>query len=235
MRPDQMQHRLGASTVWTILPARWRRSGTQAVGSLVAAVLRAQANGVLAVDFSMDRPPGVPEGGCMCCSGSKSRPAGAMCSVSHRVRWGSPAVAANRLPHRNVAQPIIRRAYEVSIWAGEPGAGDAPHGQGGELAERDDDHRRLRFPSDVIVVAVRLYLRFGLSYRDVEERERVDRHRSDRASITWNRWSRGPGTAADYGRSRQGLRDPRPRAIALRLARPTRIRSVSGTPRSGTG
>ena len=26
-----------------------------------------------------------------------------------------------------------------------------------------------RFPSDVIVVAVRWYLRFGLSYRDVEE------------------------------------------------------------------
>jgi transposase-like protein len=29
--------------------------------------------------------------------------------------------------------------------------------------------RRLRFPPDVIVVAVRWYLRFGLSYRDVEE------------------------------------------------------------------
>ena len=29
--------------------------------------------------------------------------------------------------------------------------------------------RRLRFPSDVIVAAVRWYLRFGLSYRDVEE------------------------------------------------------------------
>jgi len=26
-----------------------------------------------------------------------------------------------------------------------------------------------RFPSDVIVVAVRWYLRFGLSYRDIEE------------------------------------------------------------------
>jgi len=26
-----------------------------------------------------------------------------------------------------------------------------------------------RFPSDVIVLAVRWYLRFGLSYRDVEE------------------------------------------------------------------
>jgi transposase-like protein len=26
-----------------------------------------------------------------------------------------------------------------------------------------------RFPPDVIVVAVRLYLRYGLSYRDVEE------------------------------------------------------------------
>jgi IS6 family transposase len=29
--------------------------------------------------------------------------------------------------------------------------------------------RRLRLPSDVIVLAVRWYLRFGLSYRDVEE------------------------------------------------------------------
>ena len=29
--------------------------------------------------------------------------------------------------------------------------------------------RRLRFPPDVIVLAVRWYLRFGLSYRDVEE------------------------------------------------------------------
>ena len=29
--------------------------------------------------------------------------------------------------------------------------------------------RRFRFPSDVIVLAVRWYLRFGLSYRDVEE------------------------------------------------------------------
>jgi transposase-like protein len=29
--------------------------------------------------------------------------------------------------------------------------------------------RRLPFPSDVIVVAVRWYLRFGLSYRDIEE------------------------------------------------------------------
>jgi transposase-like protein len=28
---------------------------------------------------------------------------------------------------------------------------------------------RFRFPPDVIVVAVRWYLRFGLSYRDVEE------------------------------------------------------------------
>jgi transposase, IS6 family len=28
---------------------------------------------------------------------------------------------------------------------------------------------RFRFPSDVIVLAVRWYLRFGLSYRDVEE------------------------------------------------------------------
>jgi transposase-like protein len=28
---------------------------------------------------------------------------------------------------------------------------------------------RLRFPCDVIVLAVRWYLRFGLSYRDVEE------------------------------------------------------------------
>jgi transposase, IS6 family len=27
-----------------------------------------------------------------------------------------------------------------------------------------------RFPSDVIVLAVRWYLRFGLSYRDLEER-----------------------------------------------------------------
>jgi hypothetical protein len=29
--------------------------------------------------------------------------------------------------------------------------------------------RRFRFPPDVIVLAVRWYLRFGLSYRDVEE------------------------------------------------------------------
>ncbi len=29
--------------------------------------------------------------------------------------------------------------------------------------------RRFRFPAEVIVVAVRWYLRYGLSYRDVEE------------------------------------------------------------------
>ena len=29
--------------------------------------------------------------------------------------------------------------------------------------------RRVRFPAEVIVVAVRWYLRYGLSYRDVEE------------------------------------------------------------------
>jgi transposase-like protein len=35
--------------------------------------------------------------------------------------------------------------------------------------------RRVRFPPEVTVVAVRWYLRFGLSYRDVEELHSVDR------------------------------------------------------------
>lgn len=37
------------------------------------------------------------------------------------------------------------------------------------LAASDVGVRRLPFPTDVIVVEVRWYLRFGLSYRDVEE------------------------------------------------------------------
>jgi transposase-like protein len=43
-----------------------------------------------------------------------------------------------------------------------------------------------RFPPDVIIVAVRWYLRYGLSYRDVEEllAERGYRHRS----VTVYRW-----------------------------------------------
>jgi hypothetical protein len=54
-------------------------------------------------------------------------------------------------------------------------------GLGGEIPGRRTAHRSrpsiaprsafagFRFPSDVIVLAVRWYLRFGLSYRDVEE------------------------------------------------------------------
>jgi transposase-like protein len=37
------------------------------------------------------------------------------------------------------------------------------------LQSRDRPSPASAFPSDVIVLAVRWYLRFGLSYRDVEE------------------------------------------------------------------
>ena len=37
------------------------------------------------------------------------------------------------------------------------------------LPQQDSAFAGFRFPSEVIVVAVRWYLRIGLSYRDVEE------------------------------------------------------------------
>ena len=45
-----------------------------------------------------------------------------------------------------------------------------------------------RFPSEVITLAVRWYLRFGLSYRDVEELLARTRHRGeprDRTPVGW--------------------------------------------------
>ena len=42
-----------------------------------------------------------------------------------------------------------------------------------------------RFPSDVIVVAVRWYLRFGLSYRDVEELHSERGVEVDHVTIYW--------------------------------------------------
>jgi hypothetical protein len=56
-----------------------------------------------------------------------------------------------------------------------------------------------RFPPDVIVLAVRWYLRFGLSYRDVEEllAERgidVD-HVTGGCNVSAHCWSTRPGSA----------------------------------------
>jgi transposase-like protein len=45
-----------------------------------------------------------------------------------------------------------------------------------------------RFPSDVIVLAVRWYLRFGLSYRDLEESwHRTDRYANNRVECDHGR------------------------------------------------
>ena len=54
-----------------------------------------------------------------------------------------------------------RRSYHV------PGRSPAPSAPA--AAQNPDQLRNAGFPPDVIVVAVRWYLRFGLSYRDVEE------------------------------------------------------------------
>ena len=66
-----------------------------------------------------------------------------------------------------------------------------------------------RFPSDVIVVAVRWYLRFGLSYRDVEEllAERGGRGRPRHHLPV------GPAIHAVAGRGRPALPAPRRRAL----------------------
>ena len=58
-----------------------------------------------------------------------------------------------------------------------------------------------RFPADVIVLAVRWYLRFGLSYRDVEELLRAPWHRTEQYAN--NR------VECDHGRLKARLRPMR--------------------------
>jgi transposase, IS6 family len=82
-----------------------------------------------------------------------------------------------------------------------------------------------RFPPDVIVLAVRWYLRFGLSYRDVEELLTERRIEVDHVTIyRWVQrsrhcWPRPPAVPARRGRSLVGRRDLREgrRSMALRL------------------
>ena len=78
--------RIGASTVWTIL----HRAGIDPAPTRSAVswrqFLRAQATGVLAVDFfTVDT---VSCSGCMSSSRSSWPPAGSTCSVSHRIHSG---------------------------------------------------------------------------------------------------------------------------------------------------
>jgi transposase, IS6 family len=55
-------------------------------------------------------------------------------------------------------------------WSGEtPGMRSRSHHSPGTAPAAPSAFAGFRFPPDVIVVAVRWYLRFGLSYRDVEE------------------------------------------------------------------
>ena len=46
-----------------------------------------------------------------------------------------------------------------------------------------------RFPPEVIVLAVRWYLRFGLSYRDVEELLAEGGIEVDHVTMIWPHWS----------------------------------------------
>src|SRR4030095_8128149 len=58
-----------------------------------------------------------------------------------------------------------------------------------------------RFPPEVIVLAVRWYLRFGLSYRDVEELLAERRIEVDHVSVhRWVSGGRGPGQRLQAGR-----------------------------------
>jgi IS6 family transposase len=57
------------------------------------------------------------------------------------------------------------------------------------------------FPPDVIVLAVRWYLRFALSYRDIEEL--LAERGIDVDHVTVYRW--GPAIHADAGRGRPAL------------------------------
>jgi hypothetical protein len=80
-----------------------------------------------------------------------------------------------------------------------------------------------RFPPDVIVLAVRWYLRFGLSYRDVEELLAERGVEVDHVTVyrwvqrfTWpwrsdSRWSRGSACSGSAQRN-SALRPPHPAA-----------------------
>ena len=73
--------------------------------------------------------------------------------------------------------------------------------------------RRLRFPPDVIVVAVRWYLRFGLSYRDVEEL--LTERGVEADHVTVYRWvQRYTPLLADAARPRRHGSWPHDRSIA---------------------
>jgi putative transposase len=76
--------RIGASTVWATL----QRAGVDPAPIRSALswrqFLRAQAEGVLAVDFSPWAPSSCS--GCTCCSCWRWLPAGSTCSVSHRIQ-----------------------------------------------------------------------------------------------------------------------------------------------------
>jgi len=81
---------------------------------------------------------------------------------------------ANRLPHPREVDPL---ALGLLRWPGPRGWRPSPEEEAGRMrrpqAARSNADRSafagFRFPPEVITLAVRWYLRYGLSYRDVEE------------------------------------------------------------------